>query len=539
VLAPLQSWLDACDAAGLDAPLPLDVVRDHWLSSIETSSLQQRFFGGGVQFGTLMPMRSIPFAVIGLLGMNDGAYPRVQAARDFDLMASSWRAGDRSRREDDRYLFLEAILSARQKLYVSWQGHSATDNSKRPPSVLVAQLLDHINALWSPPHTAQVQPLQPFSRVYFEAGSGFETYDSDWALALVSKSQVAIKNVVSKPDVGSPTSLTLDDLQRLLRAPVEVFFRNRLQTTLDQLSDLAEPDEPFALNALQQHQAGADLLQSADSRQGLSRLQGAGQLPLAAFGQRTAEVHMDVAAQVRARRDPWLALYPLALDAQAVNLSFDGGTSLTGALEGLHCQPNITPPNTPNTPNEAGNQPAPIACLQLMARPGAVYQGKKGAEQVRGHVLVSLWVRHLAGCASGLNLISVLVGVDGEVVLPPLPPKSAHAALARLVRAYAQAWGQPLQVACKTAFAYLQAQAANAQLPPDKPPKDPHEAAKAEFETQPGRGFPGEWEQSAYLQRAFSSYADVADGLPHWAQELYGDLAEWLDVAQETAKRMP
>jgi exodeoxyribonuclease V gamma subunit len=108
-------WLQACEDALLVAPLPLDVVREHWLSQIEEAGLHQRFFGGGVQFGTLMPMRSIPVKVIGLLGMNDGDYPRQKAARDFDLMAQSWRAGDRSRREDDRYLFLEAILSARQK----------------------------------------------------------------------------------------------------------------------------------------------------------------------------------------------------------------------------------------------------------------------------------------------------------------------------------------------------------------------------------------------------------------------------------------
>jgi exodeoxyribonuclease V gamma subunit len=512
VLEPLHAWLDACEAAGLDTPLPLEVVREHWLSQIEVGSLQQRFFGGGVQFGTLMPMRSIPFAVIVLLGMNDGAYPRVQAARDFDLMASSWRAGDRSRREDDRYLFLEALLSVRKKLYVSWQGHSATDNSERPPSVLVAQLLDHVNALWTPAHHPQVQPLQPFSRAYFEVGSGFETYDTDWAVALVDKAQAAIKNEAIVLPMVHASTLTLDDLQRLLRAPVEVFFRNRLQTTLDQLDDLAEPDEPFALNQLQRHHVGEDLLHSADPALALSHLQGSGQLPLAAFGQRTAQALMEVAQQVGVRRDGWLAQYPQALDVQAVDVSFDDGITLSGAVDGLHSQ--IGEPQG--------------ACLQLQARPGAVFQGKQGAEHARGHVLVKLWVTHLAGCASGLKLTSVLVGVDGEVVLPPMAADAAQAVLARLVQAYAQAWAVPLPVACKTAWAYLQTQAANALLPPDKFPKDPHDAARAAFDTQPGTGFPGEWAQSAYLQRAFDSYDDIAEGLPQWAQELYGDLAAWV-----------
>ncbi len=527
VLEPLQSWLSACEAAQLDTPLPLEVVREHWLGQMDVGNLQQRFFGGGVQFGTLMPMRSIPFAVIALLGMNDGAYPRVQAAHDFDLMASSWRAGDRSRREDDRYLFLEAMLSARQKLYLSWQGHSVSDNSPRPPSVLVAQLLDHINALWSPPHPVQVQPLQAFSRVYFEAGSGFQTFDKDWATSHVEPDHSAIKNIVNGEPSEAPLALTLEDMQRLLRAPAEVFFRNRLHITLDQPEDQTEPDEPFALNALQAHQLAGQVLQCADRVQALAQLQGSGQLPLAAFGARSAHSLLDVAAEVRARREPWQARYPLVLDAQPVALEFEGGFCLSGTLDGLR-HPNVSHQSDGAQPECAQVHTPATPCLQLCERPGAVWQGKKGAAQARGHVLVNLWLRHLAGCASGLPLTSVLVGVDGEVVLLPMAADAAHDVLSRFMHAYRQAWAAPLPVACKTAWAYLQRQAANATLPPGKPGKDPHLDARAVFETQPGTSFDGEWAQSAYLQRAFDCYDDIAAGLPHWADELYGDLLVWV-----------
>ena len=60
-----------------------------------------------------------------------------RAARNFDLMAGPgrYRPGDRSRREDDRYLFLEALLSAREVLYISYIGRDERDNSPRVPSV--------------------------------------------------------------------------------------------------------------------------------------------------------------------------------------------------------------------------------------------------------------------------------------------------------------------------------------------------------------------------------------------------------------------
>jgi exodeoxyribonuclease V gamma subunit len=520
LLSPLEDWLRACEEASLDTELPLEVVREHWLSKIQDAGLQQRFFGGGVQFGTLMPMRSIPFKVIALLGMNDGDYPRVQAPRDFDLMAQTWRAGDRSRREDDRYLFLEALLSARQTLYVSWQGHSASDNSVRPPSVLVAQLLDHVNACWTPQRQPQAQPLQAFSQAYFVAGSGFETYDTDWEkiglLALVdtaldaSNSEAFDQSVIASNN--APSNLTLADLQRLLRQPVEVFFRNRLQVEFDSLDELEQTDEPFALNALQAHQAGAAMLQTSDTAQATIKLRASGQFPLAGFGELAANALVDRARQVRTRQEVWLQAHPVTLPAQAIDLLLDNDVRLTGTLSGL-----LAVSNDRNLPGQA--------CLQLEARPGAVREGGK-TPTPRGHVLMRLWVNHLAGCASGLNLTSVLLGVDGEVILAPIYSGNARSILNRLLRAYVQAWAQPLPMACKTAWTYLVTSQRNIALEAaGKPTKDPHEEAQKTFE---GGQFGGEHAESAYLQRAFESYDDLTDdpgeGLPHWVEELYGDL---------------
>ncbi len=75
--------------------------------------------------------------------MNDTAYPRHHRAPGFDLIAQDPRPGDRSTRNDDRYLFLEALLSAREVFYVSYVGQSSRDNSPIPPSVLVSELLDY------------------------------------------------------------------------------------------------------------------------------------------------------------------------------------------------------------------------------------------------------------------------------------------------------------------------------------------------------------------------------------------------------------
>jgi exodeoxyribonuclease V gamma subunit len=147
VLAPLEDWLSDCQLAGFDSPLPLTVVRTHWLAQMDAIGFTAPLHGWwraichphahachSLQSG--MPLRYERWRL-----------PRSPAPRDFDLMGHTGlgRAGDRARREDDRYLFLEAVLSARQRLYVSWQGRRASDHAELPPSVLVGQLMDYLN----------------------------------------------------------------------------------------------------------------------------------------------------------------------------------------------------------------------------------------------------------------------------------------------------------------------------------------------------------------------------------------------------------
>jgi exodeoxyribonuclease V gamma subunit len=100
--------------------------------------------GGSIIFCSMLAMRSIPKKVICMLGLNDSAFPREDKRPNFDLIFACPQKGDRSIRNDDRYLFLEALLSARDYLFISYVGQSLEDNSEIPPSVLVSELLDYV-----------------------------------------------------------------------------------------------------------------------------------------------------------------------------------------------------------------------------------------------------------------------------------------------------------------------------------------------------------------------------------------------------------
>jgi exodeoxyribonuclease V gamma subunit len=305
--------------------------------------------------------------------------------------------------------------------------------------------------------------------------------------------------------------LTLADLRQLLRQPVEVFFKSRLRVRLDTLEELEQTEEPFALNGLAQHQAGQELLDAAELPQALEKLTLSGQLPMAAFGQRLATELQAKTQVVLDRQSEWKLRFPNPLPAQSIDLQV-GGVALTGTLEGLYS-------------GDAG-------WLQLNQRVGAVLEGDKEARTARCHVVVGLWVQHLLACASAMPLTSVQLGLDGQVIFAPLPQAEALRVLQTLVSVYLAAWGRPLPVACKTAWAFLQTQAHAARLAveqPDKEPKDPHEAAQTVFE---GTRHGGEHEESAYLARAFESYDDIEAELPFWAECLYGDLARHIQLTQ-------
>jgi len=520
VMAPLETWLAECQLARLDAPLPLVVVREHWLGQLQQPAMHRRFFGGGVQFATLMPMRSIPFQVVCLLGMNDGDYPRSQTPRDFDLMgqAELWRAGDRSRREDDRYLFLEALLSARQRLYISWQGQRATDHQDQPPSVLVAQLMDYLNASWTletqtqtttakPTRAAFEAPLQPlhaFSPSYFQADSGWVTYATDWQQAHT----VDAATPITPPSASAlPTDISLRQLARLLRQPVDVFARERLRVQLDTPDEAAPEEEPFALDGLDTYLLSQTLARAPDPERALQRLQGSGRLALAGFGQAQQAQLRQQREALWARLTPRLADWPHDLPAQSLDLSF------TLASGDMHLHAEWQPEPQLWKTNAQRN-----AWLQVDVRPGSVLQGKRksDSQRPRADTLTEVWLQHLVACASGTPTTSAQVGLDGWVQFNPLSADKAKAQLHKLMDAYTQAWQAPLPVARKTACAWL-----NAQRSQDP---QPLQAARSTFEG--GHMQSGEFPESTTLQRVFNGFDDLAPHLPDWAERLYGPMVD-------------
>jgi exodeoxyribonuclease V gamma subunit len=499
----LQTWLDDCAQAGFDEEVPLAVLREAWLGGADESSLNQRFVSGGVTFCTLMPMRAVPFRVVCLLGMNDGDYPRRAQHADFDLLAQPGlsRPGDRSRRDDDRYLMLEALLAARDKLYISWVGRDVRDNSVQPASILVSQLQDYLRAGWNidPAALTTEHPLQPFSRRYFD-GSGMRTYAKEWRAAHIGSGSQKAQDI-PRWDPGTDLRLGLKGLARFIRQPAAAFFHERLGVYFSQQVEVGRDDEPFFLSKLEEYDVVRSLLDDSgelEARSGVeavlreraARLGRKGMLPIGHAGRQWQEAIVQVLVPVRS---VWVDLcrqYPHSAPRLPVSIVC-GGIRLEDWIDKLHSD---------------GEQTA-----WLDINPGKVLAKVKSKDVPRADKLIHAWLRQLAAAAAGYSVTGYIVARDRLLVLAPLEQEHSQRTLEHLVSLWRAGMDSPLPTACRTALQLLAG-------------GDPRSAYDGGYQ---GFGEAGD----ACLARLWPSF-EALSAEPDWencSRQLYGPLHEWVE----------
>ncbi len=525
----LTRWQAACDQAEFTSEIPLAVAREAWLDALDEPSLNKRFRAGGVTFCTLMPMRAVPFEVVCLLGMNDGDYPRRSQRSDFDLMGlpGQIRAGDRARRDDDRQLMLEAVLSARRVLYVSWTGRSVRDNSEQPPSVLVSQLRDYLASGWQGPvleDRTTEHPLQPFSRRYFEPDNPLFTYAREWRAAHVAPDDSQRDDAAPpippmalfEPDSRVP--LTVGQLNTFLRNPVKLFFRQRLHVIFNPTDESDHDVESFGLGGLEEYglvqgvikevlsdlgsqhsDTGANASLADLVAQRLQSVRRSGQLPIGGMGDRTEASLTTVLLPMLGAWQAQLAKNPQPHGRERLHYE-QGNLVLEDWLDHLH---------------QGMDDDAIPTWLDL--DPGKLCSNPiKGI--VRPEKLVLAWVRSVVAAANDIAVKGVIVGRDATLTVQPMAQETARETLATLMEVWRLGLSQPLPLALKTSLALVE-------------------------EKKPGDTYDGTYQSSGErsepcLYRLFPDYETLSadplfEALSH---KVYGPLQQWvLDHVTATA----
>lgn len=448
ILAAASALAEDGARVGCAATLTLPAYARLLKGRLEGEERDHGFLQGGITFCAMLPMRTIPFAVICLLGLSDGVFPRLQHAVSFDLVARNPLRGDRSRRNDDRYLFLEALLAARCRVYLSYVGRSSRDNAELAPSVVVDELLDSLAescvlAGEEPAERAAERrarlvrrlvvphPLQPFSPSYFDGREPqLVSYAPDYhaaARAACLPAAVPAPFAANLPPAPSPAAATtLAELRHFFRNPARFFCRERLDLLLHENEEKVPDREPLTLNALERHEFGGLLLGLPDEGalpELASRLQAKGVLPPGSGGEALLHGIWRQIAPLRAARHRQVGAAAPAI--RAIDLDLGTDLSLTGELD--HSYP----------------------WGLLRARPG----------RLTAAFLLSCWLDHLAACAMapGQAIATVLIGRGEreEVAMGNYRPVAEAASLlGGLVALRRKGEGRPLPFFPATAHLY-------------------------------------------------------------------------------------
>ncbi len=275
--------------------LQAEVIADVITMQLEDAPNSLKFLAGKVNFCTLLPMRSVPFKVVCLLGMNDADYPRTQTPNSFDLMQYHYQKGDRVRRDDDRYLFLEALLAARDYCYISYVGRSITDNQPKEPSVLVSQLLDYINQGQSENALTVIEhTMTAFSPDNFKNNEKFtRSFATKWLpiAQLDASSNNSEFAVTMTENPEKIEEVELDSLVSFVENPVKFFFEKQLGVYFRDKDERIADSENFTLSGLDNYSLNNDLiyLDEQNFADYFRQAEVKGVLPRAEFGKVYAE----------------------------------------------------------------------------------------------------------------------------------------------------------------------------------------------------------------------------------------------------------
>ncbi len=404
-------------------PVSLEVIISWLEDAIAEQKSSTGFLRGQLTFCSMLPMRSIPFKVIALLGMNEGEFPKVDHFPGFDLIGAFFRKGDRSRRSDDRYQFLEILLSARQQLIVTYVGLSNRTNAAKPPAVVVSELQDCLALHYYLDDLLTEHPLQAFSSGYFNDNEMLFSYsgaDCRIATAFQQASDIAKPWWQGAKTQEPIPIISIQDLMAFFKDPQSHYLRQRLDFKCRELKSEADERELFEIGGLEKYILGMEWIEAQLHGQPLPlpKLLAQGRWLPGAPGEILYQQYQEQLAEFTALIDS--NNLGERLEDQRVELQI-GEFRISGVLSGLYQQ-------------------------------GSLFYRYAN---IKGKDFFGAWLHHLI-----INQVSkqvtYLIGKDQDLMLLPNDADPQH--LNRLLQLYCRGMNNPKTFFVEPAFAYIQQQ---------------------------------------------------------------------------------
>ena len=265
-----------------DMQLPLPYVLQEIQSTLD-SQMDQAVPSGQITFSQIGQIRPVPYKLIVMLNLDSGQFPSRKSHLPFDLMdVLKPHLGDRSRLEDDQGAFLDALLLAKDNLWLFYNGFDINDGEIREPSSVLQEFIRHLalivqgsSANPNLPVLAKIEgdvpvpanlqsiysvhELQPFELHGFDAqrSSGKIRYQDHWFYVARQLQQAQGSRqpwAAQAVTLQAPVETLLDSAQWIKQVtfPAELYLKSLGISNLRTEDGLAT-DEPLLLDGLEQY----------------------------------------------------------------------------------------------------------------------------------------------------------------------------------------------------------------------------------------------------------------------------------------------
>ena len=333
--------------------VPFSQFAEYLNGDLQSTSGRQPLRTGAITATSFIPLRTVPFKVVCVLGYDDGTLPSGESEGD-DLIAATPMLGDGDARLESRRILLDALMSARERFIVTCTGRSIKNNNLLPLVTPLAEMLDFFGdcGLVQPTSGSESSAIEYIHPRHLGSADNFGSGEKDnavsvptqpWSfdeigrtIATTRQGVSAMKNSVRTPVViPEPLEIiALDDLVRLVLKPLDYYLRKGLGIWRPWVGEVEDATLPISVDSRKLAWACRDLFHAQlDDEELASVLRSMDILPVAPFDEEVVESARELMEAYRAKYDANLPSVPTSVD---ISLEIPGLPVLMGVIDGFH-----------------------------------------------------------------------------------------------------------------------------------------------------------------------------------------------------------